>query len=54
MYIVKVNDKKVKEYEYEEQAVMYCYINGYVYSGIDEFDGTEVVELHPNVKIERK
>ena len=33
MYLVKVNDKTVKEYKFKIQAITYCFLNGYVSSG---------------------
>lgn len=52
-WIVRVNDKTVKEYPYKWQAVMYCYLNGYVYSGLNEWNNfKEIVCLDDRVKIE--
>lgn len=33
MYLVKVNDKTVKEYKFKTQAIIYCFLSGYVSSG---------------------
>lgn len=52
-WVVRVNDKIVKEYPYKWQAVMYCYMNGYVYSGLNEWNNfKEIVCLNDRVKIE--
>ena len=33
MYKVYINGVLVKKYPYEIQALIYCYMNGYVYTG---------------------
>lgn len=54
-WVVRVDNKIVKEYPYKWQAVMYCYLNGYVYSGINEWNNfKEIVCLDNRVEIELK
>lgn len=54
MWQVIVNNTVVKEYKHEVQAVMYCYMNGYVYSGIDDWTNRFHVCLDERVKIVHK
>lgn len=52
-WVVKVNGNIVKSYPYKWQAVMFCYMNGYVYSGLNEWNNfKEIVCLDDRVKIE--
>jgi hypothetical protein len=54
IYKVYVNEVLVKEYRYWVQAVTYCLMNGYVYtgSGTDEWNfGYSITSLDPRVKI---
>ena len=37
MWSVYVNGHRVKSYTYKIQASIYCFMNGYVYSGWDDF-----------------
>lgn len=32
-YKIKVNNETVKEYRYELQAIIYCFLNGYISTG---------------------
>lgn len=53
-YIVYVGGYPVKYYRYWVQAITYCLMNGYVYtgSGTDEWNfGFSITSLHPDVKI---
>lgn len=52
-YLVKVNNTKVKEYPFKLQAITYCLMNGYVYTGIDDFRNRELLVLDDRVKIEK-
>lgn len=53
IYQVIVNNTVVKEYPHKWQAVMYCYLNGYVYSGLNEWNNFKgIVCLDDRVKIE--
>ena len=54
IYKVYVNEVLVKEYRYWVQAVTYCLMNGFVYtgSGTDEWNfGYSITSLDPRVKI---
>ena len=52
-WVVKVKGEIVKEYPYKWQAIMFCYMNGYVYSGLNEWNNSkEIVCLDSRVKIE--
>lgn len=51
MYEIYVNDVKVKEYRFKIQAVMYCYLKGYVYEGGYDFNNKWYRILDPQVKI---
>ena len=54
IYKVYVIEVLVKEYRYWVQAVTYCLMNGYVYtgSGTDEWNfGYSITSLDPRVKI---
>ena len=33
MYLVKVNDKTAKKYKFKTQAIIYCFLNGYISFG---------------------
>lgn len=46
-YVVYVNDTVVKKYSYKIQAVIYCFLHGYV------FTGGRYHFLHPDVRIEK-
>lgn len=51
-YQVIVNNKVVKEYPYKIQAYTYCLMNGYVYSGYDEWNSySKFICLDDKVKI---
>lgn len=51
MYNVYVNNTLVKSYPFRIQAVIYCYMNGYVYEGGYDFDNRWYRVLDPRVKI---
>lgn len=54
-WIVRVNGKIVKEYPLKVQAIIYCYLKGYVMSGYDEWDGYKYIEmLDDRVKIDEE
>ena len=53
MYSVYINDVKVKSYPFKIQAVVYCYMNGYVYEGGHDFDDNWIVTLDPRVEIRK-
>ena len=46
-YIVYVKGFAEKEYKYKIQAIIYCFLNGYVSSG------RGLYFLHPDVRIEK-
>jgi hypothetical protein len=53
-YKIYVGNTLVKEYRYWLQAITYCLMNGYIYSGsgTDKWNfGYNVISLHPKVKI---
>lgn len=52
MYKVAVNNEVVKEYPFKIQAVIYCFMHGYVSHGYDEWNGNkELVVLDERVKV---
>lgn len=51
MYDVYVNNVKVKSYPFKIQAVIYCYLNGYVSSGGCDFDNGWYYFLDEKVRI---
>lgn len=53
MYEVYVNNKLVKSYKFKIQAVVYCYMNGYVYEGGHDFDDNWIVTLDPRAEIRK-
>lgn len=53
-YCVLVNDKVVKTYKYRIQAIIYCLLKGYVYSGTSEWSGKYHSFLDPKVKIRER
>ena len=54
MYNVYVNNVKVKSYPFKIQAVVYCYMNGYVFEGGHDFDDNWYVTLHDRVQIRKE
>lgn len=53
MYKVIVNGKTVKEYPFKIQAVIYCFLNGYVYEGYDEWNSYKYLRVLDNrIRIE--
>lgn len=55
MYNVIVNNTIVKTYPYKIQAIIYCFLKGYVYSGYDEWHSYNYVQvLDDRVKIEEE
>lgn len=52
MWNVYVNNVRVKSYPYKLQACIYCWMNGYVYSGIDDWTNRYLVALDERVRIE--
>ena len=57
MYVISVNGKEVKRYEHWEQALSYCMLSNYIYSGTgtDEWnEGFEVTALDPKVTIKKE
>lgn len=57
MYQVLVNNVCVKEYPYKIQAITYCLMHGYVYSGWDDWEWNftrKVSYLDPKVQIIKK
>lgn len=54
MYSVIVNNKVVKKYPYKIQAIVYCFMKGYVYSGYDEWNSYKYLQvLDDRVRIEK-
>lgn len=51
MYNVYVNGTKVKSYKYKIQAIIYCYMHGYVSSGGYDFDNCWYIFLDEKVKV---
>lgn len=51
MYNVYVNNVKVKSYPFKIQAVIYCYMNGYVSEGLHDFSNNWIVTLNDKVQI---
>ena len=33
MWQIIIDNEIIKEYKYEAQAITYCFLNGYIYSG---------------------
>lgn len=54
MYNIYVNNTKVKSYPFKIQAVIYCYMNGYVYGGMYDFDNKWYTILDDRVRIEKE
>lgn len=57
MYVIYVNNVEVKRYKYWLQVMMYCIMNGYVYTGTgtDSWNyGYDVVSLDPRITIEKE
>ena len=48
---VYVNNTKVKSYPFKIQAVIYCYMNGYVNEGGHDFDNGWYIFLDDKVKV---
>lgn len=53
MYKVILNNNIVKSYPYKIQAIVWCFLNGYVYSGGYDFDNKRYYFLDDSIKIER-
>ena len=51
MYSIYVDNEKVKSYKYKIQAVVYCFINGYVYSGGHDMDSNWYYFYDDRVKV---
>lgn len=47
-YQVIVNKEIVKEYPFKIQAVIYCFMNGYVYHGYDEWRSYREIRVLDN------
>lgn len=54
MWKVMVNNKLVKSYPHEAQAVMYCFMNGYIYSGGYDFDNNWYYFLDDRVQVKEE
>lgn len=55
MYEIYVRGHLVKSYEHKEQVEAFCFMNGYVSSGFDEWGGHEqYFFMNPNVKVIQK
>lgn len=52
-YNVYINDTVVKSYPFKIQAIIYCYMNGYVSQGGYDFDNGWYTFLDERVKIEK-
>lgn len=50
-YNIYVNNTFVKSYPFKIQAIIYCYLKGYVYEGGCDFDNNWYRVLDPKVKI---
>ena len=51
MYQVILNNNVIKSYPYKIQAVIWCFLNGYVYSGGYDFDNKRYYFLDDSIKI---
>ena len=51
MYNVYVNNTKVKSYPFKIQAVIYCYMKGYVWEGGCVFDNGWYIFLDEKVRV---
>lgn len=54
MWDVVFDGKVVKSYPYRIQACVYCWMEGWVYSGYDDWERNSIGEinvLHPQAKI---
>ena len=51
MFQIIRNNKIVKEYPYRIQAVIYCFLAGWVSSGTDDWTNQAHTFLDPNVSI---
>ena len=51
MYNVYVNGTKVKSYKYKIQAIIYCFMNGYVSSGGHDMDSNWYYFYDDRVKV---
>ena len=54
MWVVYVDGLPVKKYKYKIQANIYCYLKGFVYSGLGDFYNKEIKALDSRVRIERE
>lgn len=53
-YNVYVNNTLVKSYPFKKQAIIYCYMNGYVGEGGHDFDNGWYIFLNEKVKIRKE
>lgn len=53
MYEILLNNVKVKTYEYELQAITWCFMNGFIASGGYDFDNNKYYFLNPNIKVRK-
>ena len=53
-YNVYVNNTLVKSYPFKIQAIIYCYMNGYVSEGGHDFNNGRYIFLDERVKIRKE
>ena len=51
MYNIYVNDTKVKSYPFKIQAMVYCFMNGYISEGGRDFDNGWYYFMDKRVKV---
>lgn len=44
----------IKEYPFKLQAIMYCMMHGYVYSGLGDWNFESIIMLDPCVQIKER
>lgn len=51
MFEIYVNNIKVKTYPFKIQAIIYCFLNGYITTSTGDFKDKQWYFLNPKVKI---